>query len=402
MGMRANWLAVWRGYVQVRLTGGDAQAFLKAAVSERIVLWNIAYSGQGELTFYVSVPDFFRLPPLLRKCGAKPRIMHKGGFPFRMARLSRRKTFAAGMLAFIVLLYILSNFVWQVSIEGESAIPKEQILQAARQEGLYKYQWAPRMPSAETLSKRLAARLPDAAWVGVQKKGTSVTITVVDAVKPEERPGEGPRDLVAKSDAVITSIVAESGKPLVQRHDRVRKGQVLISGWLGNEERRMAVASKGKVMGLVWHEVKIVSPLLREQKTLTGAYQDRAYLLIGNRALQISGYGGEPFAESRTGTHIETWRLFSRQLPLGIMREREWEVATVRQQMTQEEAKQAGLAHAREQLLQKWGPDARITAENILHEQMENGKVMLTVLFELEQSIAVERPIVQTPGGQGE
>jgi similar to stage IV sporulation protein len=400
--MKANGLAVWRGYVQVRLIGGHAQAFLKAAVSEQIFLWNIAYNAQGELTFYVSVPDFFRLPRLLRLCGARPEILLKGGFPFQMAKLSRRKTFGAGMVAFILLLYILSNFVWQVRIEGESAIPKETILQAARQEGLYQFQWAPRMPKPETLSKRLAARLPDAAWVGVEKKGTAVTITVVDSVKPEARPTEGPRDLVSSADAVITSIVAESGKPLVKRHDRVRKGQVLITGWLGNEERRMAVVSRGKVMGLVWHEVKIVSPQLRVEKTLTGAAKDRTYFLIGNRALQISGYGGEPFAESRTGAHIETWRLFSWKLPFGLMKEREWEVETVRKQLTAEEAKQAGLAHAREQLLQKWGPDARITSENILHEQIENGKVVLTVLFELEQSIAVERPIVQTPGGQGE
>jgi len=402
MGMRENWPAVWRGYVQIRLAGGDAQAFLKAAVSEGIVLWNIGYNARGELTFRVTVPDFFRLPPVLRRCGARLRIERKGGLPFQMARLSRRKTFAAGMLAFMALLFVLSQLIWQVNIEGESAIPKERILQAARQEGLYRFQWAPRMPSPDALSKRLAARLPDAAWVGVAKKGTTVTITVVDAVKPEKKPAEGPRDLVAKTDAVITSIVAESGKPLVKRHDRVRKGQVLITGWLGNDERRVAVVSKGKVMGLVWHEVKIVSPEWREKKTLTGAYNDRAYLVIGSRALQISGYGGEPFAESRTARHVENWRLLSRTLPFGIMREREWEVHTVRTRLTPEEAKEAGLARAREELLQKWGPDARITAEKILHEQRENGKVVLTVLFEMEQSIAVERPIVQTPGGQGE
>ncbi len=400
--MKGNWLAALRGYLWVKLIGGDAQAFLKAAVSERIVLWNIAYDKQDELTFCVMVPDFYRLPPLLKTYGARTRIMLKRGLPFQLARLSRRKTFAAGMLAFVSLLFVLSTFVWQVNIAGESVIPEEKILQAARQEGLFPYQWAPRMPSSETLSRRLAARLPDAAWVGVEKKGTTVTITVVDSAKPEDRAADGPRNLVAKTDAVITSIVAENGKPLVKRHDRVKKGQVLVSGWLGDGERRKAVMSKGKVLGLVWHEVKIVSPQLRQEKTLTGASRERTYFLIGNRALQISGYGGETFSESRTGAQIEPWRLFSWKLPFGVMKEKEWEVRTVQERLTAEAAKQAGLAQAREQLLQKWGPDARITSENILHEQIENGKVMMTVLFELEQSIAVEQPIVQTPGGQGE
>jgi similar to stage IV sporulation protein len=81
------------------------------------------------------------------------------------------------------------------------------------------------------------------------------------------------------------------------------------------------------------------------------------------------------------------------------MKEKEMEVATVKETLSAEEAREAGLRQARQELLSRCGPEARITSENILHEQKENGKVMLTVLFEVEQSIAVERPIVQAPAG---
>lgn len=397
--MKGTWWAAVRGYVWVKLIGGDAQAFVNAAVAERIGLWNISYTKSGELTFGISVPDFFRLPPVLRNCGARTRILQKRGLPFHMARLARRKTFAAGMLAFVTLLFLLSTFVWRVGIEGESAIPPDKIMEAARQEGLYRFQWFPRLKEPEVLAKRLAAKLPDAAWVGVEKRGTSVIITVVDATKPDAKAAESPRDLVAAADAVVTRVVAESGKPLVERNERVKKGQVLVSGWLGDGDRRKAVVSKGKVMGLVWHEVQIVSPQLRQQKMLTGASKQRAYWIIGNRALQISGYGGEPYAESRTGSTFNPWRLFSWELPFGILKEKEMEVLTIRERLTAAQAKQAGLAQARAELLARYGPDARITSENILHEQTENGKVMMTVLFEMEQSIAIERPIVQAPAG---
>ncbi len=392
-------MATVRGYVWVKLVGGDPQAFLNLAVAERIALWNIAYAKSGELTFGVTIPDFFRLPPLLKKCGARTRILQKRGLPFQLARLSRRKTFAAGLLAFAALLFVLSTFVWQVKVEGESLIPPERILQAAQEEGLHRYQWFPRLPDAESLARKLAAKLPDAAWVGVEKKGTSVIITVVDATKPDPKSAAGPRDLVAKEDAVVTRVVAENGKPLVERNDRVRKGQVLVSGWLGDGELRKAVVSEGKVMGLVWHEMRIVSPQTRQQKMLTGESKERTYLVIGSRAVQISGYGGAPYAESRTGTTVHPWRIFSWQLPFGILKEKEMEVLTVRDSLTSGEAKEAGLRQARQELLSRCGPDARITSENILHEQKENGKVVLTVLFEVEQSIAVERPIVQAPAG---
>ncbi|TVY00536.1 sporulation protein YqfD [Cohnella terricola] len=391
--MRANWVAYARGYVWVKLIGKQSEAFVNAATRERIELWDISFGRAGELTFGVSIPDFFRLRPILRQHGCRTRIISRHGLPFRMARLSRRKTFAAGMLGFVLILFILSSLIWDVRIEGSSAIPEEKILQAAKAEGIYDYQWSFRLGNAATLSQRLAQRLPEAAWVGVEKKGTSIKITVVDSTKPEQKKLEGPRHLVAKTDAVITKIVAENGRPKVERNDRVRKGEILISGILGSETDQKAVVSKGKVMGLVWHEYRIATPLETKTKNLTGESQERKYLIIGNRALQISGYGNSAFDSSEIRTTVQRAQLWQRLLPFGTMKEHELEVVEIEKILTPEQAKEAGLSQARAELLAKCGPESTIKAENILHEQTENGKVMLTVLFEVEQSIEVERPI---------
>ncbi|RKP55219.1 sporulation protein YqfD [Cohnella endophytica] len=391
--MKGSWVAMLRGYVWVKLIGGEPESFLNAATKEGISLWNISFTKSGELNFGVSVPDFFKLKPLLRLNGSRTRILSKHGLPFRMERLSRRKTFAVGMIVFVAALFILSTFIWNVKVEGNSAIPEEKILQAAKAEGIYSMQWSFRMQDAASLSQRLALRLPDAAWVGVDKRGTSITITVIDSTKPDKKPLEGPRHLVAKTDAVITRIVAESGRPKVERNDRVRKGDVLISGIIGDETNFKTVVSKGKVMGLVWHEYRIASPLATKTKNFTGVSQDRKYLIIGNRALQISGYKGEEYGSSLTRTSVQRTRLWNRMLPFGTMTEHELEVTEIESELTPTEAKEAGLAQARAEIKVKWGQDATIKAENILHEHTENGKVMLTVLFEVEQSIEMERPI---------
>jgi similar to stage IV sporulation protein len=392
--MKGSWVAFLRGYVWVKLIGGQPERFLNAATIEKIALWNISFTPEGKLSFGVSIPDFFRLRPLLRLCGSRTRIISRHGLPFKMARLARRKVFAAGMLAFIAALFILSTLVWNVRVEGNSTIPEEQIRQAAKAEGIYEYQWSFRLQDASSLSQRLARHLPEAAWIGVDKQGTSIIITVIESTKPEQKPLEGPRHLVAKTDAVITRIVAENGRPKVERNDRVRKGDVLISGILGDDRNSKLVVSKGKVMGLVWHEFRIASPLSTRTRSFTGVSQDRTYLFIGNRALQISGYKGQSYESSQTRTTVHRTQIFNRLLPLGTMKEHELEVLESEQKLTAAEAKEAGLAQARAELLAKAGKDAVIKAENILHEQTDNGKVLLTVLFEVEQSIEVEHPIL--------
>ncbi|MFC5703658.1 sporulation protein YqfD [Cohnella faecalis] len=401
--MKGNWVAMLRGYAVVKLVGGNPEAFLNGVTKMRIVLWDIAFTSEKELRFGVSLPDFFRLRPIARDSGGKLRVLKRHGLPFKLARLSRRKTFASGLLGFVLLLFILSTFIWDVKVTGETAIPENKILQAAKAEGLHPYQWSFRLPDTSELAKRLSRHLPDASWVGVEKKGTKVVITVVDATKPDKKPLEGPRDLVAGADAVITRVIAENGRPQVERHDRVRKGQVLISGLLGDGgAHTKAVVSKGTVMGLVWHEYNIVSPLKRQVRTLTGESKERTYWIIGNRGLQVSGYGGEPFADSEIRATASKLRLGRWQLPFGVMNERELEAAVTETSLTEAEAKEAGLAQARKELLAKSGPGARITSENLLHEQTENGKVRMTILFEVEQSIAVERPLIQLPVDQGE
>lgn len=392
-GGKGSWAARLRGAVRVRLVKGEPNFLINASAEREIELWDLAFAPDGGLTFSVSVPDFYRLRPLLRRSRGRTRIVARHGLPFQLVRLSRRKTFAAGMAMFAIALYLLSMLVWNVRVEGGSTIGEIRIREAAEAEGIHRFQWFFRLPDSALLADKLAARLPEAAWVGVKRNGTTITLTVIDSRVPEAKPLAGPSHLVAAEDAVVTRIIAESGRARVERHDRVRKGDVLISGLLGSGANVKAVQSKGKVMGLVWHELRIVSPMTLRTKGYTGAARERKYLIVGNRALQISGYGQERFDESRILATRENAVVGGRLLPLGILKERELEVAGSERLMTAAEAREEGLRRARAELLDKNGKDASIKAENILHEHTDNGKVVLTVLFEVEQSIGIERPI---------
>jgi similar to stage IV sporulation protein len=392
--MSGSWWLRLRGYVRVRLVGAEGQSVLREAAAQGLALFDIRAESDKQLTFRLAVPDFFRLRPLLRRHRCRTRILERGGWPFLWKRLGRRKAFALGALLFVAVLAAGSSVVWEVKVEASEHVTEAAIRSAAAAEGIRKFQWIHRLDDPAELAGRLAARLPEAAWVGVERQGTTVTIKVVEAKKPDPRALEGPRHLVAKTDAVVTRIVAESGRPVVRRNDRVRKGDVLISGIIGTEERQQPVVARGEVRGLVWHEVDIVSPLVRKTQSYTGNRKDRKYLVIGHRALQISGYGGESFDRSDVRSMYRPWRLGRWQLPLGTLQERELEVIVEEVRLTPAEAKEAGLAQARSELLAKNGADARIVAENILHEQTDSGKVVLKVLFEVDQSIAMEQPIV--------
>ncbi|QSF43910.1 sporulation protein YqfD [Paenibacillus tianjinensis] len=386
-------LSTLRGFVTLHVTGPQVEKFINAVAEAGIVIWEVKPAGDGA-SLNLLLNDFFALRPLLKKTGCRMHVTARNGLPFRAARLWRRKLFAAGILLFGVTLLLFCSMVWTIRVEGNKLIASDDILAAARQEGVYPYQWIWRMEDPDKLSKKLASRVPGISWVGVERTGTSITIQVVEADRPENKPLLSQRHLVSRTDAVVTGIYAEQGRPVVGIHSRVKKGQILISGALGDEENIEYVVAKGEVKGLVWHEYNIEVPLKTTSSSYTGERKDRTYLVLGKWAVQLWGYGKSGFDKSRTLTenNMLTWR--SLRLPLGVMTEKELQIQYTSSEKTAEEARADGIARAKNDILARYGADSTIKSQKILHEKKDNGKVYIKVLFEVEEKIAEELPIV--------
>ncbi|MFD1952636.1 sporulation protein YqfD [Paenibacillus thailandensis] len=393
-----QWMQWTKGVVSVHIRGEEPEQLVNRALAGGLELWNIRWTSGGSMAFDLSVGDFFRLRPYLRKTGCRVHVVKRAGLPFWMARAGKRKFFAAGMFLFFVIIYLLSSLVWSVEISGNKRITDEQIEQAAKEEGLYPMQWSFRLAQTDVLAKRLAGKLPDAAWVGVEKEGTRVIIKVVETTQEQKPELNTPRHLVASADAVVTQILAEKGRAVVSKNQRVKRGQTLISGTIGAGENTQTVVAKGTVRGLVWYEYNIVSPLTQTYKVYTGEKETKWYAVIGSRMLQVSGFGKSAFELSEAIRTEEQagWRDW--KLPIGRMKETVMEVVQEERKLTAEEAREVGLLQAKAELTVKAGADAVVRDEIILHEKTDNGKVYMKVLFEVEQSIIEEMPLVHVQG----
>ncbi|SDM88699.1 similar to stage IV sporulation protein [Paenibacillus sp. yr247] len=387
-------IARLRGYVRIQIRGKGTEKLINPMMEKGFSIWDIKTADEGKLELFILIKDFFRLRPLLKRTGCRVHVLERYGLPFIMDRLGRRKVFFGGMAAFIIGLYVLTSIVWQVSVEGNDRISEAEILQAASKQGIHTFQWKFRLKKAEDLSREIQSMLPNTAWVGVEIRGTHITIKVVEATIPDSKPLMNPRNLVASKNALVTEILSDKGKPMVKPNTYVRKGDVLISGTIGDEQNNLVVVASGKVRGIVWYTSRIEAPLTKTYKVYTGEATNRNYLVLGTRALQVSGYGKLKFEHFETIPERKTlaWRSFA--LPLGWLHEKVMEVHIAQEPVEPANAKKAGLEQARANLLGAAGADARLVGEKILHEKTENGKIYIEVHFEVEENIAEEQPIV--------
>jgi similar to stage IV sporulation protein len=396
--MKSQFFNRIRGYVQVEIRGKVLERLLNAVIERRFGVWDIRRKDEHTVLLYILVSDFFRLRPLLKQTGSRVRVKGRFGLPFLLDKLGRRKTFVAGIVAFIVGIYLLSSLIWSVDVEGNDKLSASDIFEAARKQGIERFQWKFRLKDPDTLSRELQRQLPGTAWVGVEIEGTRVRIKVVESTRPDERELMSPRHLVASKNALVTEILAEKGKPLVRPNMNVKKGDILISGVIGDEASQQTVVAKGTVRGIVWHEATIEIPLVLKQKVYTGETKSRSYLVIGSRGLQVTGYGKLPFSqyEIKPDRKVLQWRQY--MLPIGWLKETYMESKLEEIPLEPEEAKRIALEHARAEVTADAGADAKLRGEKIiLHEKSDNGKVYMKALFEVEQNIAEELPIVSQP-----
>lgn len=222
-----------KGFVLVRLSGYAPERFFNLCSNHDILIWNLEYTGDA-YEFCISVEAFRKLKPIVKKTKTKLVILKRYGFPFWIHRYRKRKLFFFGIVLFLGLLCILSQFIWNIEINGNSYITDETILAYLKEKhmtfGTRKCEI-----NAAKLEEELRIAFDDIIWTSVKINGTKMTIDLQENIKNEEKtkPNDGKAyDLVASKDGVIDQMVTRQGTPLVAQGSIVKQGDILVCGRL--------------------------------------------------------------------------------------------------------------------------------------------------------------------------
>lgn len=290
-----------RGYVRIRVQGFSPERFLNMCSYHQIFIWGLAPDGSG-YEMFVSIRDFRRLKPLVKKTHTKLTVTGRYGFPFFLFRYRKRKLFFIGLFLCIALLKMYSLFIWDIHFEGNEKWTDETLVEYLRSEGV-----APFMLKSEVdcpgIVKNIRKEYNDIVWVSASLDGNCLKIQIKenedtlakDTGNGEEEVSgeERPTDLVASSDGIITSIVTRSGVPQVHEGDQVKKGDILVLG------RVDVVNDSGEVTGYQYQhadadiyadtELTYADSISRtyQEKVRDGKKKYQPYVKIGKYTISV-------------------------------------------------------------------------------------------------------------------
>jgi similar to stage IV sporulation protein len=390
------------GAITIECSGSNIVSLLDLLVQAKLVVHHIQWVSKEKIRFTVLLSDFMQVWKLMKQQQVSGRIVKRTGPFFWLKRVKKRKFFVIGFGIFLFLLFFFSSFIWSVQIEGTEQIPTKHILALLQKEGVYPGQLKVGLPSTEQLQLRLLKQIPHASWIGVRLEGTRVIITIAEKKRVDstnkQKLASRPVDLIAKKSAFIMDLRITQGNPIVEIHDLVKKGQLLVSGTYGDAtvpNKGPIIGARGSVLGEVWYVSEVTVPLRYVQNEYTGEKTRYTWPFIASYVFT------NPFREQKPYPKFEIMRRISAlgigqwRLPIGLVRDDYWSVRQLIYERNLPEAVALGKKRSRLEMNNIIGPEGKILAEKVLHQRMENGKVYLKIHFDVVENIAQEKPILQ-------
>ena len=271
------------GFLFIEMTGFSPERFLNMCSVHEIELWKVANTGHS-YHFYMTVPGFRKIKPLIRKSKVRLKILKKFGLPFFLHRNRKRKLYAAGFIGFFLILYSLSLFLWDIEFNGNRMYTYDTLLKFCESEDI-RYGMRKGKINCDVLEEALRTKFPEITWVSARVSGTRLLVKIKENEVLSQIPAKDntPCDIVAEKDGLITSMIVRSGVPMVAIGDQGEKGQVLVSGTLpiigddGEVVNVHYVRADGDIIARTGYEFKKQIPLYRTVDVETGKTRKGLY-----------------------------------------------------------------------------------------------------------------------------
>lgn len=382
------------GYVNIRVEGFFIERFINICISKKILLWNMKREKSTILYANIGIQDYKKLKNIAKKTKTRINIQSKKGMPFLLHRYRKRKIFV-GLLAIIfIALFMMSKFIWNIEIKGNTRISKTEIMEELNKNGL-KIGTYKRKLNANSVINKVRLDRGDIAWIGIDIEGTNAIVEIKETSEAPELIDENEYcNIVSNKEGMITKINVQNGTAVVKEGDIVKEGDTLVLGYLeGKYTGIRYVHAKADIKAKIWYSKKEKVFLKQQIQVPTGATEQKYTLNINN--FKINFYKTlSKFENYDTINENKKLMLFSNfYLPIELIKKTNCEYKYEEKIYTEEE-----LTQITQEKIEKELEEEIVQTENIINKQTNiypnEDYIEVEVIYEVLENIGSKDKII--------
>lgn len=330
------------------------------------------------MTIRVSIyfKDYKEAEMLIKKYKGKVRIVNKSGIIVLLMKMQRKVSLVIGMFIFFIVIFVLSNYIWAIDIQTQRNLSpfeiRQQLSSIGIKPGLNKSQI-----DVYAIEKKMEDLNNQIMWIRVRVEGSTLKLVIKEKVNPPSIQKTLFNQVVAKMDGEVKRVYTSSGNPAVVPGDIVRAGDDLILPIQGREGFEQEVKPKGTVIANTFYEKFMEIQISGEKLERTGEKNNDIYLRIYGKKIylkkSINRFQYYDKIEEKDGVVNKI-----------IYFEKKGKTVSLDRENTIKEATQK----LQESLRKTLSNDAKIIDSKTTVENIKDGKIVVKVIFTVEQDIA--------------
>lgn len=366
---------------RIKITGKDPKYFLRHLIVKKIKLYNIIEDHDG-ISLTVDEVDYAKI--LKMKTSYNIKIVNRFGVAKLRYLLLKYKYILFFLFLTLGLMIILSHFIFFIDVIHSKEEIRELVENDLKEFGISKYKFRVSYAKKEEIRNKILEKEKDKIeWLEIDRIGTRYIVNVEERLIKDNKVDNEVRDIVAKKDAMILNIEAETGEIVRKRYEYVRKGDTIVSGTIKNKEDEVSkVKAEGKVYGEVWYSVTVELPKKYYEEKKTGKTSKALTLRIANKKISV------PFSKDNKSYISEDSPILENNLiPIKLVLETKHEIEIIDKEYNMDNSSSEAIKLATKKLEDRLDEQSMILSKKVLKKTLKNSKIIVEIFFKVRENI---------------
>lgn len=366
---------------RIKITGKDPKYFLRHLIVKKIKLYNIIEDHDG-ISLTVDEVDYAKI--LKMKTSYNIQIINRFGVAKLRYLLLKYKYILSFLFLTLGLMIILSHFIFFIDVIHSKEEIRELVETDLKELGISKYRFRVSYAKKEEIRNKILEKEKDKIeWLEIDRIGTRYIVNVEERLIKDNKVDNEVRDIVAKKDAMILNIEAETGEIVRKKYEYVRKGDTIVSGTIKNKEDEVSkVKAEGKVYGEVWYSVTVELPKKYYEEKKTGKTSKALTLRIANKKISV------PFSKDNKSYISEDSPILENNLiPIKLVLETKHEIEIIDKEYNMDNSSSEAIKLATKKLEERLDEQSMILSKKVLKKTLKNSKIIVEIFFKVRENI---------------
>lgn len=368
------------GQITIEVSALMPEKILNALWNNEIYICNIIKVNLTTIRFTMFYKDYKEAEALIKKYKGKVKIIKTSGMIVLLMKMKRKFSLVIGAGLFFVVIYILSNYVWAIDIQTQRNLSpfeiRQQLTAIGIKPGLSKSQI-----NVYELEKKMEDLNDQIMWIRVRIEGSTLKLVIKEKVNPPSIEKTLFNQVIAKMDGEVKRVYTNSGNAAVVPGDIVKEGDNLILPIQGREGFQKEVKPSGTVIANTFYEKFMEVQISGEKLERTGKKDSDIYLNFSGKKFYlkkaINGFECYDKIEEKNGFFNKIIYFEKKGKNVNLDRDSTVKEATEKLQSS---------------LKKTLSNDANIIDSKVTVEDIKDGKILVKVIFTVEQDIARNIP----------